>query len=220
MPRLARVIVPDTPHHITQRGNRRQQTFFTDGDYRAFLRMAAEEFAKARVEVWSYCLMPNHVHLIVLPRDTRGLATAMHRIQLSYALRINSRQAWTGHFWQGRFASYPMDDDYLAACVRYVGLNPVRAGLVAHARDWPWSSARAHLHGAKDPLITPAPVWERFGPDLAAMFETPLDDETCEALRAAARTGRPLGARQWLAQLENTTGRKLAARPIGRPRGK
>ncbi|HWB45668.1 MAG TPA: transposase, partial [Hyphomicrobiaceae bacterium] len=163
MARLARVVVPGWPHHITQRGNRRQQTFFSDADYMLYLRIAAEFFAKAQTEVWGYCLMPNHVHIIAVPQTKDGLRAAIAETHRSYTRIINRRERWTGYLWQGRFASFPMDGGYFVSCSRYVGLNPVRARLTAHARDWPWSSVNAHLRGADDALVRVTPLLERVG---------------------------------------------------------
>ena len=163
MPRQARVVIPGAPHHVTQRGNRRQQTFFCDADYVAYLHLAAEAFREAGVEVWAYCLMPNHVHLIAAPSRPDALAEAVGATHVRYTRRINSRERWTGYLWQGRFASFPMDEDYLLSCVRYIGLNPVRAGLTAGAIDWPWSSVGAHLGAARDPLLTPRTVGRTTG---------------------------------------------------------
>ena len=161
MPRKARVVAPGVPHHVTQRGNRRQATFLRQEDYLAYLQLAGEAFAEAGVQVWCWCLMPNHVHLIATPADEAGLAKAVGLTHLRYTRLINGRERWTGYLWQGRFASFPMDDDHLRQCVRYVGLNPVRAGLVERAVDWPWSSVRAHLGRGTDPFLTPEP--EKWG---------------------------------------------------------
>jgi putative transposase len=215
---MARVVVPDTPHHVVQRGNRCQRTFFQPSDYRDYLRIAAEEFAAARVEVWAYCLMPNHVHLIATPADEAGLAAAVGATHLRYTRQINRRNGWTGFLWQGRFASFPMDETYLRRCVRYVGLNPVRAGLVRRAEDWPWSSVQAHLGRRRDPLLRPEPVLGCLGPELHDFFDVDVDAETCGALRAATGTGRPLGASAWVKVLEMSTGRSLARPAQGRPR--
>jgi putative transposase len=220
MARTARIVVAGTPHHITQRGNRRQQTFFRPADYSAYIHMAAEAFAAADVEVWAYCLMPNHVHLIATPREPRSLAAAVGATHVRYTRQINQREGWTGFLWQGRFASFPMDEDHLRACARYVGLNPVRAGLVERAADWPWSSVRAHLTGRRDPLLTPAPLAERLGEDMAAFFDVDVAQDARRALRRASMTGRPLGGAAWVKALEAATGRDLAAPPIGRPRSR
>src|SRR6185503_8599863 len=150
MPRLARLVVPDIPHHVTQRGNRRQPTFFSDEDYRLYLHLLGEWSRRAGTAVWAWCLMPNHVHLILVPSHEDGLRAALAEAHRRYTRRINAREDWRGHLWQSRFASFPMDEDHLLACARYVELNPVRAGLVARPEHWRWSSARAHLGLGRD----------------------------------------------------------------------
>jgi putative transposase len=214
---MARVVVPGAPHHVTQRGNRRQQTFFNDGDYIRYREIAAEAFAAAGVEIWAYCLMPNHVHLIACPGTREGLAEAVGLTHRRYTGEINRRERWSGYLWQGRFASFVMDDEYLRACVRYVGLNPVRAGLTARAADWPWSSVRAHVTDADDPLLGGPPVMERFRDDRAAFFDCDIDEEGRKALRRASQTGRPLGAADWVKALERASGQALATPRRGRP---
>src|SRR5665213_3379088 len=153
MARMARVVAAGVPHHVTQRGNRRQKVFFCDTDYQTYLSLLAEGCAAARVAVWAYCLMPNHVHLILVPRDEDGLRAALGEAHRRYTREVNFRQGWRGYLWQGPFSSFPMDDDYLLACARYIELNPVRAKLAASARGWRWSSARAHLAGRDDKLV-------------------------------------------------------------------
>lgn len=217
MPRMARVVAPNTPHHVTQRGNRRQTTFFGDADYLHYLQLAAEWCAKAEVECWGYCLMPNHVHLILTPRSEASLRTAIAQLHRRYTRAVNKRERWTGYLWQGRFSSYPMDDAYFIEASRYVGLNPVRAGLVARAEDWPWSSVRAHLHGRDDALTRTAPL-ARFVRDMRGFFATDVAEEARRKLRRAAATGRPLGGAEWLKQLEKSAGRTLSEPRRGRPR--
>lgn len=217
MVRMARLVIPGAPHHVTQRGNRRQPTFFGDADYIAYLALAAEAFRQAEVEVWAYCLMPNHIHLISSPSRPEALAQAVGATHVRYTRHINLRERWTGYLWQGRFASFPMDEDYLRQCVRYVGLNPVRAGLVARAIDWPWSSVRAHLEGRADPLLTPGPLAERLNGEMAGFFDVDVAEESRFKLRRATSTGRPLGAGAWIKALEAATGRDLAEPARGRP---
>ena len=147
MARIARVVAPGFPHHITQRGNRRQETFFSDEDYQAYINLMSEWCSLCNVEVWAYCLMPNHIHLIVVPESADGLRLAIGEAHRRYTRRINFREGWRGHLWQGRFTSYVMDEKYLLACVRYIEMNPVRAGLVAKPEEWPWSSVLAHISG-------------------------------------------------------------------------
>jgi len=218
MARQARVVIPGVPHHVTQRGNRRQRTFFGEADYIAYLQIAAEAFAAAGVEVWAYCLMPNHVHLIAAPSEERALAEAVGATHVRYTRLINRREQWSGYLWQGRFASFPMDEDYLLACARYVGLNPVRAGLVRRAEDWPWSSVRAHLDGRDDALLTPEPLAQRLEGRMDGFFDVDVQEEGLRRLRQASLTGRPLGAADWVKALEAATGRALADPPVGRPR--
>jgi putative transposase len=152
MPRSARLVVPTLPHHVTHRGNRKRRTFFTDSDYRLYKKYLGIACAATGTSVWAWCLMPNHVHLVLVPSSKSGLAEAMRRTQGRYARVVNVREDRTGNLWQVRFASFVMDERHLLACGRYVELNPVRAGLVARAEDWPWSSARAHLCGEEDGL--------------------------------------------------------------------
>ncbi len=200
MPRTARIVVPGTPHHIIQRGNRRQRTFFSNADYSGYLHIAAEAFGSASVSVWSYCLMPNHVHLIAVPPDERALADAVGATHLKYARMINQREGWTGSIWQGRFRSFPMDDAYFINCAKYVGLNPVRAGLVMRATDWPWSSVRAHLYGKADPLVAVEPLHARVGAEMISFFDEDVETAVLGDIRQAAVRGTPLrmGPRQKL----------------------
>ncbi|MGA0602719.1 transposase [Caulobacter sp. KR2-114] len=218
MARLARVVVHGIPHHVTQRGNRRQPIFFEAGDEAVYCALLGQECRRRGVEVWAYCLMPNHVHLILTPADERGLALAVGEAHRRYTGFINARAGWTGHLFQSRFASVPMDEDHLAAAARYVALNPVRARLVQRARDWAWSSTRAHIAGADDVLVTVRPLLERFG-DFAALVAEGEDVAGSQAIRAAETTGRPLGSAAFVERLERVLGRKLVpGRPGRKPR--
>jgi putative transposase len=215
MARFARIVVPDVPHLVTQRGNRRQQTFFNDADRALYKRLVATFAARAGVAIWAYCLMPNHVHLIMLPATADGLARALGEAHRRYTRQVNMREGWTGYLWQGRFASAPVDDHHLLAAARYIEQNPARAGLVQRPADWPWSSARAHLEGRDDALVQVAPLLARV-PDWAAFLAAGLDQGTMEALRRGERTGRPLGTPAFIADLEVRVGRRLAPRKAGR----
>src|SRR5277367_4942885 len=142
MTRLARMVVAGLPHHVTQRGNRREAIFFEDGDHDVYRDLLAEQTKKAEVEVWAYCFMPNHVHLVLTPKREDGLGQAVGEAHRRYTNFINARGRWTGHLFQSRFASVVLDDTHLVRAVRYVSMNPVRAGLVARPEEWKWSSVR------------------------------------------------------------------------------
>jgi putative transposase len=208
MARLARVVIPGLPHHVTQRGNGGARTFFGDADYVLYRDLLAENCRAAEVEVWAWCLMPNHVHLILVPSDPDGLRRALARLHRRYAGVIQARRKRTGHFWQGRFGAVAMDEPYLAAALRYVSLNPVRARLVARAQDWRWASTRAHLRGKDDGVTELNPIRHRF-PHFADLLASEPEADLFAPLRAAESIGRPLGDDRFLARLERRTGRPL-----------
>lgn len=214
MARLARVVAPGVPHHVTQRGNRRQPVFFGDDDYRAYRSLLAQGCRDAGVDVWAYCFMPNHVHLILVPSDADGLRGALAEAHRRYTRYINAREGWRGHLWQERFASFPMDESYALACARYIEQNPVRARLVKRPQDWRWSSAKAHLGGRDDALVSVRPLLD-IVPDWAAHVRAALDRDTYDAIRAGERTGRPLGPARFVAKLERRLKRPLAKQKPG-----
>ena len=212
MARLARIVLPHFPHHVTQRGNGGQQTFFGPDDYALYRDLLGRECRAWGVEVWAWCLMPNHVHLILVPQDKDGLRRALSKVHRAYAGAIHARLKRSGRFWQGRFGAVAMDEAHLAAAVRYVLLNPVRARLVVHARDWPWSSIHAHLSGVKDGVTTAAPLTKLI-PDLAGLLDGDVDDGAAhDRLRRAETVGRPLGSPAFLKKIEVTLGRQVIAR--------
>jgi putative transposase len=191
------------------------QVFFSEDDYRSYLRILAEEARRHEVEVWAYCLMPNHVHLIAVPPSAPSLAKALGEAHRRYAWRVNRRQGWAGHLWQERFSSFAMDEPHLSAAIRYVLLNPVRAGLAQTAAEWTHSSARAHLASAPDELVDPRPAalrikdWDRF-----LRLDEPREE--IEELRRHCRVGRPLGSDAFLDALEQASDRPVRPRRAGR----
>ncbi|MET0272117.1 MAG: transposase [Phenylobacterium sp.] len=215
MARLARIVAPGCPHHVTARGNRREPIFFEDGDQALYLDMLAEHTRAAGVAVWAYCLMPNHVHLILCPDTEAGMARALGGAHRRWANFVNARGRWRGHLFDGRYASVALDEGHLLTAVRYVALNPVRARLAARAEDWPWSSVGAHLQGEDDGLVTVGPVLDRVD-RFAELIEAGADDPAFAALRAAEATGRPLGTPDFVADLERRLGRPIARRAPGR----
>jgi putative transposase len=214
MARIARVVAADVPHHVVQRGNRRQPVFFSTADYRAYLRLMAAWCGQERVDIWAYCLMPNHVHLIAVPGSERGLARAIGEAHRRYTMRVNQREDWRGYLWQGRFSSCPLDEQYLLAAVRYVETNPVRAGLAKRPWQYPWSSAAAHVRGKDDLLVKVKPKLRRVE-SWREYLGTEQDSTDLELIRRHSRTGRPLGSRDFVESLEAQTGRPLAPRKRG-----
>ncbi|HPM75932.1 MAG TPA: transposase [bacterium] len=214
MPRVARIVVPEIPHHITQRGNRSQQTFFNDDDYRTYIDMMAAWLHKYQVQVWAYCLMPNHVHMIVVPPAEDVLRRAIGEAHRRYTCRINQRNDWRGHLWQGRFASFPMDESHLLAAARYVELNPVRAGLVRKPWRYRWSSAAAHIARKDDrlvivkPLLDLMPEWDRF-------IIEPLSANEFDDFHKHECTGRPIGSKQFVHRIGALLNRDLQLKKPG-----
>ncbi len=158
MARLAPVVAPGLPHHIIQRGSRRQRTFFCDDDYQIYLDLMKEWCSTHQVEIWAYCLMPNHVHLIAVAHTADGLRRAIGEVHRRYTRMVNFREGWRGHMWQGRFASFVLDERYLLTAARYVELNPVRARLIKASGRYPWGSATAHFRGRDDTLVNVRPL--------------------------------------------------------------
>jgi putative transposase len=216
MARLARAVFPGHPHHVTQRGNGRATTFFDDEDYALYRDLLGRHCAAAGVEIWAWVLMPNHVHLILVPSDADGIRRALAAVHRRYAGHIHARLKRTGHFWQGRFGCVAMDEEHLGSALRYVALNPVRARLVRHASDWPWSSLHAQL-GSDDGLTATAAVAARY-PDFAALIAAGEDAGASRRLRRAETIGRPIGSAAFLERLETDSGRTLAPARRGRRR--
>lgn len=208
MARIARVIATGIPHHVTQRGNRRMPTFFNDEDYRAYIALLGEWCRKCGVDIWAYCLMPNHIHLIAVPETDDGLRHGIGEAHRRYSRLINFRENWRGHLWQGRFASFPMDESYLLAAARYVEMNPVRARLTPNAALWPWSSARAHLDRMDDELVKVAPLLELVG-DWSLFLAGTGEEDQLNDIRKHERTGRPLGTEEFVERLESALERPL-----------
>ncbi len=217
MPRIARVVVPGIPHHITQRGNRRLPTFFCDNDYKRYLQIMAEQCKKWGVKIWAYCLMPNHVHLIAVPATEEALAAAVGEAHRRYTWLINNREKWSGFLWQGRFASCPLDEAHLYLAARYIELNPVRAGLVKHARDYRWSSAAAHFAGRDDILVEVAPLINMFG-DWEKYLGIDIAEEESKKIKRHVQSGVPLGDEKFVSDLEERFGLKFRPQRRG-PKG-
>jgi putative transposase len=213
--------VLETPHHVTQRGNRRRVIFETDNDRLVYLGLLQQYAKQQRLAILGYCLMPNHVHLIAVPDREGSMRRALRNAHGRYAAYLNARQASSGHVWQGRYYSCPMDDDRLWTALRYVERNPVRAGMVRDAADFPWSSARSHLGGGWDGWIDLTPWSERWTLEewRAFLAATEFERES-EAIRRSTHSGRPLGSARFVERLETALARPLLARRGGRPKKK
>lgn len=214
MARMPRAVIPGFPHHVTQRGNRKQTTFFRSSDYRHYLDLLQEARELQEVKVWAYCLMPNHVHLVLVPGEKTALWRLFREVHTRFTRMINRREGWQGHLWQERFHSFAMDERHLLAAVRYVELNPMRSGLVSSPADWPWSSAAGHLGHREDPILDPSPLDREIG-DWNQYLQTSEDEIALDTIRKHARTGRPAGNRDFIRHLESHLGRPLAPRKRG-----
>jgi len=214
MSRIARIVVPGIPHHIVQRGNRRQQVFFCDADRVYYLKLLKKYGNMLGLLFWVYCLMTNHIHLIAIPRTESSLSEVMAHVNWKYALRINIREDWKGHLWQDRFYSCPLDHPHVIASVRYIERNPVRAKIVEHAEDYLWSSARAHVENAADPLIEASPLLEEIH-DWRSFVNEEESEESLNSLRKHLATGRPLGDDAFIERLERLSGRILKRQKTG-----
>ncbi len=208
MSRIPRVIIPGVPHHIIQRGNRRQQVFFSDEDRLYYLRLLKKYAGLFGLAIWVYCLMTNHFHLIGVPKTEECLSKVMAIVNRKYALRVNLREDWTGCLWQSRFYSCPLDNPHTNASARYIERNPVRAGIVDGPEAYPWSSAKAHAENATDFLISPSPLTDEI-PDWKSFINQEDDPEIVTRIRTNMVTGRPLGDDSFIDKLERLTGRAL-----------
>jgi putative transposase len=197
LPRSPRLVFPGIAHHVVQRGNRKQALFFDDSDRRAYLNLLAGACAKHKIACLAWCLMTNHIHLVLVPAIEDGLRAPLASVHTAFSQRINRARDLSGHLFQGRFASYAMDEAHLMAAARYVENNPVAAGLVGRAEAWPWSSARAHVERRSDGLTDIDALGDHVA-DWRAMLARGLEagDER-ERIAAALRSGRPLGSAAW-----------------------
>jgi putative transposase len=218
MPRVARVVIAGLPYHITQRGNRREKVFFRDKDYQQYLKWLKEYSKELGLEVYAYCLMSNHVHLVAVPHREDSLVRVFKPLHMRYAQFINRRRSWKGHFWQGRFYSCPLDETYLWTAVKYIERNPVRARLVRYAQNYDWSSASAHCGKRSDsllsahlPLLGEIADWEEW-------LREEEDSEAVALLRRNTGKGIPCGSDSFIRRLEGMLKRFLHFRPQGRPR--
>ncbi len=218
MPRIARIIAPGYPHHITQRGNNSSVVFFDDQDRETYLNLLAGYAQKYALRVLAWCLMDNHVHLLVVPESENSLARGIGLTNLVYTQYLNRKRGQSGRIWQNRFFSCVVENDqYLWTVARYIEPNPLKVGLVEQAENYRWSSARLHLTETTDELLS-QPDW--LAPedrnDYAAFFN--IEDEAQNyAIRKATRSGRPFGSESFIDTIEYALNRRVRAKKVGRP---
>ena len=226
MPRRRRLDLPDIPQHIVHRGNNRGVTFFADEDRADYLALVEEHAAWQRVRIHAYVLMTNHVHLLATPERWGAMSAMMQDIGREYVTRINRRYRRTGTLWEGRFHSCPVQSgSYLLTCMRYIELNPVRAGMVGAPSDYAWSSYRRNAEGVANPWLSPHPVYASLGADrqsrcaaYRALFAGHWDEDTLTSLRRHTRQGAAWGGERFQREIESALGRRVAYRARGRPR--
>jgi putative transposase len=215
MGRISRIVIPGLAHHVTQRGNRRADVFQEDEDRKVYLTLVNKYAREYGIEIWAYCLMTNHVHLVLVPEHSQALSQMLRDTHTAYALRFNVQNRVSGHLWQGRFFSCVLDESYVWAAARYVEQNPVRVGLVTQAEAYPWSSAAAHCGLRMDPLLSssfpPVGAVANWGEWLAGEEALPS-----AVIRRQTHTGRPCGSAAFVAGLEERMNRALNPRKRGR----
>jgi putative transposase len=222
MPRIARIVIPGVPHHVTQRGNNGQDVFFVEDDRLVYLELLRLQSSRYGFRIEGYCLMTNHVHLIGVPSSESSLALAVGRTNFVYSQYVNKLHGRTGHVWQNRFYSCAMDDAHAMNALCYIELNPVRAGMVKKAWDFQWSSAATHcsiaphnplLHSAEpSPSVSPK-HWQETLKIIAK------DKASMDTIRRNTHTGRPLGSDRFISKIEHVLGRRVTPLPVGRPKG-
>ena len=212
-------MIPEVPHHITQRGNNRQDVFFMDDDRRLYLSLLKEHAEKYGLEILGWCLMANHIHLVARPSGQQSLAEALGRTHFRYTQYINRFHRRSGHLWQNRFFSCPLGQEHFWQALRYVEQNPVRAGIVRQAWAYAWSSAAAHLNEKDKTGLLNLSYWRRIAAqvDWRAVLEMEQPSDTIEKVRLNTHTGRPLAGDAFITKLENLLNKRLRPLPIGRP---
>ena len=220
MPRLARTVAVGFAHHITQRGNNKQDVFFVDEDRRVYQELLKEQSGKDGLEVIGYCPMSNHIHLVAIPHSDTSLAKAVGRTHFRYTQYINRFHQRSGHLWQGRFHSCALDEQHFWLAMQYVEQNPVRAKICRKPWRYEWSSAAAHIDGDSVSGLLALSSWYDMisAKQWRAELERGIDDTAVESLRTNTHTGRPLGSDSFISKLEIFLGRRVRPLPVGRPK--
>ncbi|MBW2187002.1 MAG: transposase [Deltaproteobacteria bacterium] len=219
MPRIARIIAPHFPHHVTQRGNNRATVFFDDEDRQTYLHLLDKYSKKFSLQIWAYCLMDNHIHLLAVPEKEDSLARGVGLTNQVYTQYLNRKLSQSGRIWQNRFYSCLVDnDDYLWTVARYIELNPVLSKLTDKTEDYRWSSAKAHLTNSTDPLLHQPDWLEPEQRKSYCEFMLHSDEDKNKAIRKATSTGRPFGSEEFIDFIEFRLNQTLRPRKPGRPK--
>jgi putative transposase len=217
MPRISRAVAVGYPHHITQRGNYRQAVFAEADDYAHYRELLRQYAQRHGLEIWAYCLMPNHVHIVGVPGADDSMSSVFRAVHMLYSQYRNRKAKAVGHLWQGRYYSCALDEPHVRAAVRYVETNPVRSGLASLAEDYPWSSAKSRILGIADPVLTGRCFLVETIRDWKEYLMEMTDPDAGDELIRATKTGRPCGGEEFVMRLEGLLGRSFASLPPGRP---
>ena len=221
MPRIGRAVAAGFPHHIIQRGNNREDVFFDAKDRKQYLSLLKKYSVKWESPILSYCLMSNHIHLLAKPQSNESLYKMMQGLTLCYTQYINRTYQRTGRLWESRYHSCIVDHEkYLWAVARYVEQNPVRAGMVEKAEDYPHSSARAHVNSSKDVVLGEDLFSDNQRSDYIRLLRSDIPQKEIEHLRYVTKTGRPFGNEGFVVEMEKKLERQLMQRRRGRPKRK
>ncbi len=219
MSRIARIVGAGYPHHIVQRGNNRENVFLDLKDYEKYLSFLARYSEEKDAAILAYCLMPNHVHLLIIPSTEKTLAKMMQGVTLCYTQHLNRKNGRTGRLWECRYHSTIVDEDsYLWTVSKYIENNPVRAGIVKKPEDYHYSSARAHILGKKDPILNGILFNKNELDEYRGFVKLEEDKKILEDIRKHTRMGKPLGEANFLRTLSESVGRNLSFNPKGRPK--
>jgi putative transposase len=219
MPRIARAVAASFPHHVIQRGNNKEAVFIEKEDREKYLKLLKKYSDKWNSLILAYCLMTNHIHLLVKPQENESLYKMMQGVTLCYTQFVNRCYERTGRLWESRYHSCVVDKDtYLWAVARYIETNPVRAGMVKKAEDYDYSSARSHVIGGNNDVINEDLFEEAQRKDYRAFISSIVSETEIKAIQYHTKTGRPLGSEQFVKKMERKMGRAFSLNKPGRPR--
>lgn len=218
MPRAIRAVAVGVPHHITQRGNGKQDVFFSDEERVRYLGWLTEYSRRYAFDMLAYCLMTTHVHIVGIPHNEIGMGRTIQMTHMRHTQAVNFSQERTGHLWQGRYFSTILDEKHLYMAIRYVEQNPVRAKMVERAEEYPWSSAACHCGLREDLVLCNDPKWNGLLDGWPELLGHTQDEQSIDELRTCTSSGKPCGDEEFVKGVSEIVGRSLERRPRGRPK--